>query len=304
VGLLVRPAGALRLFWYGVVPLLPATFLLNAELWRNVCPVATLGAVGAGDAPVRPLDRRAAGLAAAIGILLFLILVPARHVLFNGNAPATFTLLAAAGSAALAAGWRLDRKAGFCNAVCPILPIERLYGQRPLLPVVNARCAPCRVCTRHACFDLNPERSALVSIGPAAGSRRWVTTPFGAFALALPGLVTGYYVASDTALSGAAGVYALTLAWGFATWVALSVVFTLTRTRPAHALVAAAGMAAASYYWFTPVAVGRVWDLDSTWVSGLRMAGLFLVGVWTLRALAARSTSTPASNPITASVET
>ena len=32
-----------RLLWQGVVPLLPLVFLVHPGIWRNVCPLATLG---------------------------------------------------------------------------------------------------------------------------------------------------------------------------------------------------------------------------------------------------------------------
>ena len=48
--------------------------------------------------------------------------------------------MAAAGLAAWMLGRRGERKAGFCNALCPILPVERLYGQAPLVAAGNPRC--------------------------------------------------------------------------------------------------------------------------------------------------------------------
>ena len=41
-GLMVAPDTATLLLWDGAIPLLPAVFLINPGLWRNVCPLATL----------------------------------------------------------------------------------------------------------------------------------------------------------------------------------------------------------------------------------------------------------------------
>ena len=294
VSLLLVPDVSARVFWYGIIPVLPALFLVNAELWRNVCPLATLSTLREPEAMARPLTRTGARWWTGVGIMLFLALVPFRHVLFDHSGPATAVLLGVAATCALLGGLLRDRKAGFCNSICPILPVERLYGQRPLAPVQNARCAPCRACTHHACFDLNPERSGLVSIGPPARGRGWVGTPFGAFALALPGFVSAFYLAPDltSRLSlpgGPLDVYIVVLIGAFASWLLLSAAATLLSVRPVRALPGAAGLAVTAYYWFTPAAVARAWALDPSWVLILRILTLSLVGLWLFRALSRES---------------
>ena len=288
--LVAEPAAANRAFWYAIVPLLPGVFLVNAEVWRNLCPVATLSTLREGDATVRPLTRHAARRWTGVGIVLFLVLVPLRHVLFETSGTATALLIAGAALGAVGGGLLLDRKAGFCNSFCPILPVERLYGQRPMARVSNARCVPCRACTQHACFDLNPERSGLVALGPSARSSRWMLTSFGAFSIALPGFVVGFSLAPDmtagaSALSGAAGIYAVVALGACASWLMLGALFTLFDVRPARALLWAAAAAVCAYYWFTPAAIVRAWALDPAWLPFLRISAFLLVGTWTWRAL-------------------
>ncbi|HJS48097.1 MAG TPA: hypothetical protein VJ773_08955 [Gemmatimonadales bacterium] len=43
VALVAAPSLGLQLVWSAAVPVLPAVFLLGPALWRNVCPLATLG---------------------------------------------------------------------------------------------------------------------------------------------------------------------------------------------------------------------------------------------------------------------
>jgi hypothetical protein len=292
--LAVRPDAALRLFWYAIVPALPAVFLVNAELWRNVCPVATLNTLRAPspDVDVRSLDARWVAVATTVGIALFFVLVPARLFLLDTDPGATGALLSSLGGTALVGGFVLDRKAGFCNSICPLLPVERLYGQRPLLVVGNARCAPCRACTRSACLDLNPERSGFVSLGPASSSGRWYLSPFGAFALALPGMITGYFlvqtgsVTLDAGAAPTAGIaYAATAGGAALTWAVLTALFRFTHTPPARALVWAAALAAALFYWFVPASSAAAWGLPSGAVWLLRAGTLGLVGAWAIRGL-------------------
>lgn len=294
VALALRPDETLRLFWYAIVPSLPAVFLVNAELWRNVCPVATLNTLRSPEpgARVRSLDARWVGAATAIGIGLFFVLVPARLFLLDVDSTATGALLSSLGGTALIGGFVLDRKAGFCNSLCPLLPVERLYGQRPLLVVGNARCAPCRACTRSACLDLNPERSAFVSLGTASSSRRWYATAFGAFALALPGMIIGYFLVQTVANAPAGGplptagiAYGATAGGAILGWAVLATVFRATRTPPARALVWAATLAAGLFYWFVPASVAAAWTLPNSSVWLIRAAALGLVGTWSIRGL-------------------
>ena len=36
-------------------------------------------------------------------------------------------------------------KSGWCSSICPLLPVQRIYGQTPLLMVANTHCQPCVV---------------------------------------------------------------------------------------------------------------------------------------------------------------
>jgi len=294
VALVAWPDEALRLFWHGVVPALPAVFLVNPELWRNVCPVATLNTLRAPspEAEIRPLDARWVPLATAVGIVLFFVLVPARLFMLDTDPGATGVVLSSLGGTALIGGFVLDRKAGFCNSLCPLLPVERLYGQRPLAVVRNARCEPCRACTRSACLDLNPERSGFVSLGAASPSGRWYMTPFGVFSVALPGMIAGYFlVQTGTFPVGRGGVpepgiaYAATMGGAALGSVVLITLFRITATPPARALVWLAALAATLFYWFVPASSAAAWGLPTGSVWLLRAVLLGLVGVWSVRGL-------------------
>jgi len=286
----IRPADGLRLLWYVLIPILPATFLVNVELWRNVCPVATLNMIADGAVGRRTMTRRQLRIATTVGIALLLILVPARRLVFNREGPALGVAILAVGALALLGGLVFDRKAGFCNSICPVLPIERLYGQRPLASVPNVRCARCDACTRTGCLDLAPERSGLVSLGDAT-TGRWTTSPFGAFALAFPGFVVGYAVLPDLTVAEAASAYGTVALWAAGSWVALATVVAVARLPARTALVLCGGLAAALYYWLSAPSIADQlgWPAGAMW--GLRATALVLVALWLRRSRRASSRS-------------
>ena len=135
--LLLEPEIALLVLWSAAIPLLPATFLINPGLWRNVCPLATLNMFSGDIVGHRRLTARLIPPAGLLGIVLLAVMVPARRFLFNANAVALASTIAAVALAALVLGIFFEGKAGFCNSICPVLPVERLYGQSPLMQVSN-----------------------------------------------------------------------------------------------------------------------------------------------------------------------
>lgn len=317
VALAVAPALGLRVVWSAVVPALPAVFLLSPAFWRNICPLATLGTGGAPATPLSTAEWRARLMATsslpvsgptapasapagrslptvhasadqrsrrgaiaranAAGIVILLALLPARRLLLNESALATLLLLAAAGLTAWTLGRRGERKAGFCNALCPILPVERLYGQAPLVAPGNPRCQPCTVCTTRGCLDLAGRKAVPQVLGPGRRTRAWLREPFGAFAACFPGLVLAYGLAPALA-TNPIGTVALFLALGLASW--LVVLAAAAAGLSSSALVpACAAVAAATYYWFAGPDMGRAWGIPALG-EAIRMAGLGMVGLW------------------------
>ncbi len=284
-GLVVAPEISLLILWSILIPIVPASLLLNPLVWRNVCPLATLNMAGN-----RWGLRRRAGLkwttrANLIGLALFAILVPARRFLFNEHGTALAITIVAVALGALVLGVLFDGRAGFCNALCPVLPVERLYGQRPLLRVGRARCVKCSACAR-GCIDLSPERSvqlATKSRGPIAD---WLRSPLGVFAAALPGFIVGYFTLPDGPLSTAVSVY---LWIGALSIVSYLVVFSASRLRfitAARGLPMLAGLAALLYYWFAAPSVAAAVQAPVAMGQALRVAAFGLVILWLRAALA------------------
>ena len=143
--LVVAPDTGLLVFTRLVVPVLPLLFFVAPGLWRNVCPVSAANQIPRvfgftrGKEPPRWLRERGY----LVAITLFALIVPARVLLFNTNGPALAALLLAIALSAGVGGFLFKGKSGWCSSICPMLPIERLYGQTPFLVVRNTHCEPC-----------------------------------------------------------------------------------------------------------------------------------------------------------------
>ena len=172
LGLVTHPGPTTNVLWNAIIPVLPAVFLLSPALWRNVCPLSTLATLSPLRYRTRTIDAPMVRATLVVGVILLFVLVPARRFWFNTDGGALAVAIIMVAILALASGFAFKRKAGFCNAICPVLPVERLYGQRPLVTVPNVRCTPCVGCTERGCIDLSPADSARSAMGPRGASRR------------------------------------------------------------------------------------------------------------------------------------
>jgi hypothetical protein len=292
LALAVRPALGLALLWAVAVPLLPLVFLAAPGLWRNLCPMAALGQAPRvlGLTRGRPMPRwlREHGYAVAVG--LFVAALVARTQGLDRSALASGALVAGALVAAVAGGLAFRGKVGWCASVCPLRPVEEVYGHAPLVRVERGHCRPCVGCVGR-CPDLRPDAvhgAALHRLRPGGRPLR--------FAAALPGLVVGLHLAPS-------GAWAIpVLAAGAA--AALAGAGALRRAmrlgvRRELALSAAASFAL-FYWWNAPAVVEAVAGLGgwpppaaAAWLA--RAGALMLALGWLARAWrgAARAPSTP-----------
>jgi len=283
-GFFVRPDPALNTLWNILIPLVPASLLVSPGLWRNVCPLATLNMIANGAVTKRSLIRGAAPAAGAAGMLLLIVLVPARRFLFNTNGIALAIVVIAVAVAALVLGTLFDMKAGFCNAVCPVLPVERLYGHHPMMNLPNVRCPTCTLCTATGCIDLGPVKSVAQTLGPARRSHAWLGRAFGVFAAAFPGFVIGYYTTQDGPLSQAGAVYIHVLFWMIGSYVVVSLVIRALKLSSGLSLTLLAATAAALYYWYAgPLVAEGVRITAATWP--IRIGAWLVVAWWLWRAV-------------------
>lgn len=279
-GLFVEPDLALFILWNVLIPLVPVSLMVSPLIWRNVCPLATLNMALNRRSATRKLGKELAAKAGIVAIALLVILIPARRFAFNTDGASLAIVIVAVGVLALVLGVVFDAKAGFCNAICPVLPVERLYGQAPLLKVPNARCPNCSLCTQRGCIDLAPEKSVAQTLAGARQSTAWLHTGFGAFAAAFPGFIVGYYTMSDVALTAAGSVYLYIGAWALGSYVLITVLVKLLRLGSGLALLLLGGLALSLYYWYAVEVVLTAMGIGGLWPMALRGAALLLIGVW------------------------
>jgi hypothetical protein len=277
--LTLAPTTGLTLLWDVAVPVLPAVFLIQPGIWRNVCPLATLSMI-TNRRGGQILDNGRIPTAGTIGIVLLALMVPARRFLFNTDGTALAATIVGVAVLAMALGVIFDKKAGFCSGICPVLPVERLYGQHALFPVSNPRCAPCTMCTTRGCLDAAQSKSIAQTLGRERKSHGWLQTPFGTFAAAFPGFILGYNLTRDGDVASAGSVY---LTVGLAVLASYGLTQALVRStnlRSATAIRLLGALAFGLYYWFAAASVSEHLGLPALAPAGIRGAALLLLLTW------------------------
>lgn len=244
--LVLAPEVGIAAFWNLLIPIAPALLAFAPGLWRNVCPLGSTALLAHRQGWSRRwrLPEVAQGWMALGGVALLFGIVPLRHAVLNFDGPATALVLGVLTAGAVAVGFLFEAKSGWCSGLCPIHPVERLYGSAPLLTLPNAHCGECRRCVLicpDSTVDSNgwPKRPATRRIA--------LTVVAGGF----PGFVWGYYQVPDEGWSRLGDAYAYSLGGAAAT---LAVFLALRAvTAPAHhrRLVRTfAALAIGTYYWF------------------------------------------------------
>lgn len=296
--LVVRPEWGLFVTWSVLIPAVPALLLVAPRLWRNLCPIAVVHQlpVVARMGGERRLSQRAARWAPVAAGVAFLLIVPLRHAVFNEHGPALAAFVLAVLSVSLAGGLLFAGKSGWCSTFCPVGPVEKLYGQRPLVDLPHAHCTECVGCTG-PCFDRDgaPAIVRLLGEDPEDGGAtseegaRILQSPMGAFAAGFPGFVLGYFTVNPDAWVGSIYLYVgLFAAASLALFATVQTVFFVSAR---SAVLAAAAAAAGLYYWFTVPAVVDAVEVAFQvgplpgWVNALGQGALLaLVAVWLLDA--------------------
>ena len=264
VSLIVWPQVGLFVLWGVLVPLLPLLFFIAPGFWRNICPLAASNQVPRrfGFTRARTLHPTLRAYGFLVPIALFLTIVPARKVLFNTDGTAAGVLLLACGSAAFLGGLFFKGKSGWCSSFCPLLPVQRVYGQTPFVVVRNSHCEPCVGCAKN-CYDFNPYVAQLADLydaDPYRGAYRKI------FAGALPALVLAFYTvdaASGWHIVGMYGTFGLYILGGIGAFFVLDSVLRVST----GAVAVVFGAAALDlYYWFTwPYLAERIAGSSPGW---------------------------------------
>jgi hypothetical protein len=256
--LIVTPRIGIHAFWNVLIPVAPALLALAPGIWRNVCPMGSTALLPRhlGRSRRRRISEAWQARLSLVGVALLLAIVPLRHVILDTDGPATALAIGILVLAAVCVCSVFEWKSAWCSGACPIHPVEKLYGTRPLLTVSNAHCGPCERCVA-TCPDSTVAMTPQVSV-TRTPSRLAGTLMVGGFA----GFVFGWFQVPD--YSGGEGWSHLATAYGMPFgWMAVSLAlyalvgFFAGPKRKDLVAAAFAGAAIACYYWFRlPALVG------------------------------------------------
>jgi nitrite reductase (NADH) large subunit len=274
VGLFIRPAGGLFAFFKVIVPLLPILFFTAPGLWRNICPLAASNqaprVLGFTRAFTPPEWLRRYGY--VISIVLFFGITSTRIALWNTSGPALGALLSLTILNAFVAGIVFKGKSGWCSSICPLLPLQRVYGQTPFAKVPNSHCQPCVGCTKN-CYDFRP--SVAYQADMHEPDPNW-TAPRKLFVSALPGFVLGFFLLVHA--SGPLPQIYLKLALYFIGSIGLFYALQALLPVTLNMTIALwASVAINIFYWFSGVILEDSFDT----ITGVRLSWLR----WAIRAL-------------------
>ncbi len=185
LGLLAQ-AYAGRIVWTIVIAALPLFIVLvGYHRWRRICPLAFVNQI-----PVmlrRPGARRASAWLEAnyayVSFAVFFVSLWTRLIATNGSGAAIALFFVLISLAALAFGAQYTGKT-WCNFVCPLSFIEKIYTEpHGLRETANSQCPKCTAC-KSSCPDINEENGYWKEID--SRSKRFAYYAF-------PGIVFAFY---------------------------------------------------------------------------------------------------------------
>lgn len=246
------PGLGLKLFWNLLIPVAPALFVFGIGIWRNVCPLATtiLLPRHSGLSKKKILSFSQAGKLNMISTIALLAIVPLRHPIFNNNGKATAIMLTVMAVTGMILGLFYEWKSAWCSGLCPIHPVEKLYGGNTLISVPNAHCDKCMKCIT-PCPDttpnINPESSKKTIYHKISG---WVIVG------GLPGFIWGWFHVPDniTGMENAVAIfsyYKMPLLGLFVSICLYGILSGLMLPKHHRALINCfAAMSVSCYYWY------------------------------------------------------
>ncbi len=246
--LIFYPTLGIHLFWNILIPIAPLLLVVATGLWRNICPMASTALFPrhVGLSKRKKLTLAETGKLNLIAIIALFVLVPLRHAIFDLNGWATALLILSLGFIAVIAGLRYEWKSAWCSGLCPIHPVEKLYGLKNKLKLPNAHCDQC-----HSCITPCPDKTP--GIHPMS-SKKTTSHKIAGFLTvgAFPGFVWGWFQVSD--YHGIIGIVEFITIYKFPLLGLLvtSILFlVLKRFIQDRILIAIFSAAAVScYYWF------------------------------------------------------
>lgn len=249
--LLFFPSLGILLFWNILIPVAPALFVVGVGIWRNVCPLATTNLLPRhlNLSQRKRLSVMQQGQLNLAAVFALYAIVPLRHAVFNNSGTATALLIIAMAVAGITLSFFFEWKSAWCSGLCPVHPVEKLYGGNVAASVPNAHCDLCRNC-------VIPCPDSTANIDPGVGGRN-IYQQVSGFLVAggLPGFIWGWFHVPDettvTTWAQFLSVYKMPLTGMALTLFLYAALLYFIQPRNEEkltALFAAAGVSC--YYWF------------------------------------------------------
>lgn len=186
IGAYLAEAYAGRIVWTVAIAVLPLFIvLIGYHRWRRICPLASIAQI-----PLylgRPGKRRAStwleGRYYYIPLTIFVLSLWLRLIATNGDGQALAAFFIVLSLAALVFGLFYTGKT-WCNYICPVSFIEKIYTEpHGLRETPNSQCPKCTACKK-TCPDINEENGYWKEIDLRPKRLAYFT---------FPGLVFGFY---------------------------------------------------------------------------------------------------------------
>ncbi len=251
LSLIYFPSIGLLVFWNILIPIAPALFVVAAGLWRNVCPIAITNLLPRHfDLSLKmKISVRTQAKLQLVSILVLYAVVPLRHAIFNNDGMATAWLLFIAVTVGFSMGFVYDWKSGWCSTLCPVHPVEKLYGGNTLISMPNAHCGECVNCSV-PCPDSTPNMHPAMATKTVYHKISGILTIGG-----LPGFIWGWFHVPDNnstvSLSQFFGTYELPLLGCLVTLIIYLIWDKVLAEKDRPKLIAVFAAAGVScYYWY------------------------------------------------------
>ena len=239
------------LFWNILIPVAPAVFVLIPGVWRNICPMAIAGLLPRhfGFSKKKAMPQALRSTLIVISLIALLVIVPLRHAVLNTSGPATALMLAGAAIAAFLMGMRYEWRSGWCSSLCPIHPVEKLYGTVPAITVPNLHCTMCEKCIT-PCPDSTHRMTPMITNANKTEKTIGFMLVGGFF-----GYVYGWYQVPDYFSTMTMMNWISAFAWPLGGFVVSLLVFyvmmkTISKQNQMLLIRTFAMAAVATYYWF------------------------------------------------------
>jgi hypothetical protein len=256
--LLFFPPVGLILFWNILIPVAPALFVVAVGVWRNVCPLATTNLLPRtfGLSQKKKLTAVQLGKLNLVAVISLFALVPLRHAFFNNNGPATGLLIITLAMIGIGMGFVYEWKSAWCSGLCPVHPVEKLYGGNIIASVPNAHCLECQNCVI-PCPDSTP------NIHPISSKKTLYHQLSGLLIVGgLPGFIWGWFHVPDettvTSISNLLSVYQLPLIGMVVSSIVYIIVSMMVPGKYEQKLISVfAASGVSCYYWYRiPALIG------------------------------------------------